>query len=76
MAWTPCVQGSDNISAQTYVDFRISKRFPLPRSGFVRELKVDFGVENVFDAAPPRVTAVGINAPSYSQFGDPLRRRF
>ena len=70
------VQGSDDVPAQTYIDLRISERFPLPRSGFAKNLEVDFGVENLFDTAPPRVTAVGINAPSYSQFGDPLRRRF
>jgi iron complex outermembrane receptor protein len=70
------VQGSDIVPAQAYLDLRVSERFPLSGSGFAKDLKIEFGIENVFDADPPRVTASGVNAPSYSQFGDPLRRRF
>jgi len=61
-------QGSQRISSQTYLDLHATWRPPLRRD----VLTVDFGVVNVLDRAPPRLTG----EPGYSRYGDPRQRRF
>lgn len=65
-------QGSDSIPAQTYVDLHVGKRLRLKNTDF----RIDFGVSDVFDTAPPRVSAWVNFGPGYSAYGDPRRRRF
>ncbi|MGA0602844.1 TonB-dependent receptor plug domain-containing protein [Caulobacter sp. KR2-114] len=67
-------QGSDHIPPQAYLDLRLSRRLPL--RGAPNGLKIDFGVSNVLDTAPPRVTAVAGGIGGISPYGDPRRRRF
>jgi iron complex outermembrane receptor protein len=67
------LQGSDRISSQTYVDLRVRKRLHLGDADF----HIDLGVNNIFDAAPPRVHSLGaIAGGAYSPYGDPRGRRF
>jgi iron complex outermembrane recepter protein len=71
------LQGSDHIDAQTYLDVYAGWRLPNPSFGPVRDLTLEFGINNVLDARPPRETTFGIwITPSYSRYGDPRQRRF
>jgi iron complex outermembrane receptor protein len=65
------LQGSQDEPSQTYVDLHVSKRIHLPNAN----LRVDFGVNDVFDTAPPRLISIDSNG-GYSLYGDPRRRRF
>jgi iron complex outermembrane receptor protein len=69
---TELFQGSQTIPAQTYVDLRISRRSHLKNT----DLRIDFGVDDVLDAAPPRVSSFLVGGPGYSPYGDPRQRRF
>jgi len=79
------IQGADAVPAQTYVDLHVAWRGQWQLAGELRDLKVDFGVVNLLDKAPPRESrfslaqAYGTSAPyppSYSRYGDPRQRRF
>ena len=70
------LQGSNAVPAQTYVDLDIRKRLHLRERGFASDVNVDFGVENVLDAEPPRETTFFSGGPGYSRYGDPRQRRF
>ncbi|WP_374471683.1 TonB-dependent receptor [Phenylobacterium sp.] len=79
------IQGDDEVPAQSYLDLHLGWRGAVPVQGARRDLRVDLGVVNVFDKAPPResrfaLTPVyGTNAPyspAYSRYGDPRQRRF
>lgn len=65
-------QGAETEPAQTYLDLHVSKRIHLARS----DLRVDFGVNDVLDTAPPRLSALAGGAGGYSLYGDPRLRRF
>lgn len=67
-------QGSKWVPAQVYVDLSASRRFPIGGAGSPYALDVDFGVVNLFDAAPPRESAY-FAGRSFSPYGDPRRRR-
>jgi len=66
------LQGSDQIPAQTYVDLHVGKRFHVDRT----DLRVDLGVSDLFDTAPPRVNSIDNGGYGVSGYGDPRRRRF
>jgi outer membrane receptor protein involved in Fe transport len=69
-------QGAVWIPSQTYVDFFSTYRFSLPDRGFLpRALELRFGIEDIFDTAPPIVTDYAFQE-GYSAYGDPRRRRF
>jgi outer membrane receptor protein involved in Fe transport len=70
------IQGSDYIPAQAYLDLHVSKRFRVRAAGLGSDARIDVGVENVLDTAPPRQAALVQGGLSYSQFGDPRQRRF
>ena len=70
------IQGSSRIPSQTYLDLYGSWRFATQNLGPVEELKLDFGVVNVLDKAPPRETYSLEFGPGYSRYGDPRMRRF
>lgn len=72
--WTR-LQGSERISDQAYLDLRLQKRFQ-SASGPLRDMKLDFGVSNVLDTAPPRLIVVANLGAGYSPYGDPRQRRF
>jgi outer membrane receptor protein involved in Fe transport len=69
-------QGSNRVPAQAYLDLHFSKRFALPPTALARDVKLDVGVINVFDKAPPRITSYAYGAFGYSLYGDPRQRRF
>ena len=71
-ATTQQFQGSQTVPAQTYVDLRISRRVHLNNT----DLRIGFGVDDVLDAAPPRLSTLLFGGQGYSQYGDPRRRRF
>ncbi|HEY9235128.1 MAG TPA: TonB-dependent receptor [Phenylobacterium sp.] len=82
IAAAKAIQGSMRVPAQTYVDLNVSWRGELPLASAAREIKVDLGVINVFDRAPPRESSLavfqtlGLATSGYSRYGDPRRRRF
>jgi outer membrane receptor protein involved in Fe transport len=54
-------------------------------AGAPRDIRIDFGVVNLFDQAPPRESSFSLgeflgpsdgNDPGYSRYGDPRQRRF
>ncbi|MET3528530.1 porin family protein [Phenylobacterium koreense] len=81
---TIAYQGSERIPSQTYLDLRTSWRPPAGFAGAHRA-RIDFGVVNVLDKAPPRESSFALTQiygtsgpplPGYSRYGDPRRRRF
>lgn len=68
------LQGSDRVPRQTYLDLRLRKQFDAPLGQF-RGMTLDLGVNNVLDAAPPRLIGF-LSLGRYSPYGDPRRRRF
>jgi outer membrane receptor protein involved in Fe transport len=69
-------QGSERIPDQSYLDLRLQKRFQTLLGAPLRDLKLDLGVSNVLDTAPPRVVSLTSLGQGYSPYGDPRRRRF
>ncbi|HEV7692172.1 MAG TPA: TonB-dependent receptor [Hyphomonadaceae bacterium] len=71
------LQGSRKIPSQTYLDLNATWWLPVPSSGPVRDLALNFGIVNVLDEAPPRENSfVFQRGPGYSRYGDPRQRRF
>jgi len=77
------LQGSLWVPSQTYVDLHASWRHRLDVAGLSQDVKIDFGVIDLFDTAPPRESSYALdsfspssNFPGYSRYGDPRRRRF
>ena len=69
-------QGSTYVPSQIYLDLHAAWRFPMQAWGHSGILKVDLGVVNVLDRAPPRESPVFNGGPGYSPYGDPRQRRF
>lgn len=72
------IQGRARVPSQAYVDLHVSWRKELLLAGSARDIRMDLGVINVFDKAPPRESslAVGAETSGYSRYGDPRQRRF
>jgi len=72
------IQGGGRVHSQTYVDLHLSWRDQLLLAGAAQDVRIDLGVINVFDKAPPRESslAVGLETSGYSRYGDPRQRRF
>jgi outer membrane receptor protein involved in Fe transport len=72
------VQGATRIPSQTYLDLYASWHLPILSFGPLRDARLDFGIVNVLDEAPPRETAYYpiIGTAGYSRYGDPRQRRF
>jgi iron complex outermembrane recepter protein len=69
-------QGSAWIPSQTYVDLFATYLISLPHNRpLPRTIELRFGVEDVFDTAPPLVAGYE-SYQAYSSYGDPRRRRF
>ncbi len=58
------LQGAARVPSQAYLDLHASWRGRLPVAGSSPELKIDLGVINVLDKAPPRESSY-----SLAQFG-------
>jgi iron complex outermembrane receptor protein len=71
------LQGSPAVPSQTYVDLNATWWLPVPSSGLVKDLALNFGVVNVLDKEPPRENSFVFRQPfGYSRYGDPRQRRF
>ena len=70
------LQGSQYIKSQAYLDLYASRRFRVTWGGKERELSLDLGLVNLFDAAPPYVGRYWLLGQMFSPYGDPRRRRF
>lgn len=69
-------QGALRIPSQTYVDLHASWRLPIPDTSPLREATLDFGIVNLLDAEPPRVSSLLTFGEGFSPYGDPRQRRF
>jgi hypothetical protein len=79
------LQGADRVPSQAYVDLHASWRGQLRLAGAPQDIRIDLGVINVFDKAPPRESTYSLTQfsgfslagpPGYSRYGDPRQRRF
>jgi hypothetical protein len=77
------LQGSIWVPAQAYVDLHASWRHRLDFAGRSEDMRIDFGVVDLFDTAPPRESIYSLSQftgpaayPGYSRYGDPRQRRF
>ncbi len=71
------LQGSPKVPEQVYLDLHVAWRLGAPKADPSRGFILDFGIVNVFDAAPPRESAQVVDgSPAYSRYGDPRERRF
>ncbi|TXC70552.1 TonB-dependent receptor [Sphingomonas ginsenosidivorax] len=69
------LQGGSRIPAQIYVDAFAARRFTLSRAPLgIVSVDLRFGIQNLFDHAPPIIVAP--DTANYSLFGDPRLRRF
>ena len=70
-------QGSAKVPQQIYLDLHLAWRLAAPKADPSRGFTLEFGIINVFDAAPPRESPRAVtNSPAYSRYGDPRQRRF
>jgi iron complex outermembrane recepter protein len=71
------LQGSREVPSQTYLDLNATWWLPVPSSGPVKDLALNFGVANVLDEEPPRENSFVFRQRfGYSRYGDPRQRRF
>ncbi len=79
------LQGTARVPSQSYVDLHASWRGRLRVAGAAQDLRIDLGVVNVLDRAPPRESSYSLaqfngiataGPPGYSRYGDPRQRRF
>jgi iron complex outermembrane recepter protein len=68
-------QGSEKIPSQLYQDLFVSYAFQ-NSSGALSGLKLSFGIQNLFNRAPPTIASLSYSAGGYSGYGDPRLRRF
>ncbi len=85
IAQATSLQGSVRIPSQSYLDVHASWRGQLRVAGTPRNVRIDLGVVNVLDKAPPRESTYSLaqfsgippaGPPGYSRYGDPRQRRF
>ena len=77
------IQGASRVPSQAYLDLHASWRQQLEFLDGPREVRVDLGIVNALDTAPPRESGlataqtsnVGNFTPHYSRYGDPRQRR-
>lgn len=75
------IQGAVRVPSQAYVDLRVGWRHRRSDGGGPGDVKVDFGVVNVLDRAPPPESSsalaetIGLETSGYSRYGDPRGRR-
>jgi outer membrane receptor protein involved in Fe transport len=73
-------QGASRIPIQAYVDLFATRKITFEAAvGGLSDMQIRFGVQNVFDHAPPviaRTVGFGLTSFNYSTYGDPRRRRF